>query len=101
MDKRGIAEVLGAALVSGGLAVAGLRLFAGRINWVLVVGLVVSVSLAAAANYRGRTGHAEQVATEAPDVTARNVEAHTPDAAGDGGDPVDPAGEEPGTDRDA
>ncbi|MFC6974946.1 hypothetical protein ACFQL1_10050 [Halomicroarcula sp. GCM10025709] len=100
MDRRGIAEVVGAALVSGGLAVAGLRLFAGRIDWVLVAGLVATVSLAAAANYRGRTGHAEQVATEAPDATARDFEAHAPDAAGNGGDPSDSAAAEAATDRD-
>lgn len=66
MDRRGIAETVGAALVSGGLAVAALWLFVGAINWILVVGLVVCVGLATAANYRGRTGHARRVAERAP-----------------------------------
>ncbi|MFC7074999.1 hypothetical protein [Haloarcula halophila] len=100
MDRRGIAEVVGAALVSGGIAVAGLRLFAGEINWLLVIGLVASVSLAAAANYRGRTGHAEQVAAEAPDATAEAVEAHAPDRAGEGGEPLDRAADRSATERD-
>ncbi|MBV0925515.1 hypothetical protein KTS45_15015 [Halomicroarcula limicola] len=85
MDRRGTAEVVGSALVSGGLAVAGLRLFAGSIDWVLVVGLVAGVAIAAAANYRGRTGHADRVAAEAPEVTADNYEAHAERAASDGG----------------
>ncbi|WP_135303377.1 hypothetical protein [Haloarcula amylovorans] len=85
MDGRGIAEVVGSALVSGGLAVAGLWLFAGYIDWVLVVGLTVGVAIAAAANYRGRTGHADRVAAEAPEVTADNYEAYTERAASDGG----------------
>jgi len=85
MDGRGLAETVGAALVSGGLAVAGLWLFAGRIDWLLVVGLVDCVTLATAANYRARSGHAAQVAEEAPELTRENYERHGPAAAGDGG----------------
>lgn len=85
MDGRGLAETGGAALVSGGLAVAGLWLFAGRIDWVLVVGLVACVALATAANYRARSAHAAQVAEEAPEVTRENYERHGPATAGDGG----------------
>ncbi|MDS0278845.1 hypothetical protein NDI85_13680 [Halomicroarcula sp. S1AR25-4] len=85
MDRRGIAETVGAALVSGGLAVVGLWLFADYVDWVLVVGLVACVAIATAANYRARTGHAENVAAEAPAETADNYEGHTQTAAGDGG----------------
>ncbi|MBX0322659.1 hypothetical protein EGH21_06410 [Halomicroarcula sp. F13] len=84
MDRRGVAETVGGALVSAGLAVAGLWLFAGYVDWVLVVGLAAGVAIATAANYRARTGHAENVATEAPDATADTYEDHT-QAAGDGG----------------
>ena len=85
MDQRGLLEAGGAAVVSGTLATAGLWLFADSIDWVVVVGLSVGVALAAAANYRARTGHAAGVAAEAPDVTAENYEEHTQSAAGDGG----------------
>lgn len=86
MDRRGIVEVLGGALVSGGLAAVALQLFVGRVAWVPVVGLAAAVGIAAAANYRARVGHAEQVATEAPEVTAQKVEEYTRPTAGDGGE---------------
>ncbi|MDS0260407.1 hypothetical protein NDI56_13465 [Haloarcula sp. S1CR25-12] len=85
MEPRGIAEAGGAALVSGVLAIAGLWLAVGYIDWVLVIGLAAGVAIAAAANYRARTGHADAVATEAPEVTADNFEEYTPIKAGDGG----------------
>lgn len=85
MDRRGLAEALGAALVSGVLAVVGQLLAVGAVDWVLVVGLVAGVAIAAAANYRARTGHADAVADEAPEVTADNYEQYTPIKAGDGG----------------
>ncbi|WP_254272895.1 hypothetical protein [Haloarcula marina] len=68
MEPRGIAEIGGSALVSAGLAVAGLWLFAGYVDWVLVVGLAACVAIATAANYRARTGHAENVAATAPET---------------------------------
>lgn len=89
MDRRGIAEAGGAALVSAGLAVAGLWLFAGRIDWIPVVGLAAGVAIAAAANYRARNRHADHVATEAPTVTAENHRGFGPETARDGGDPAD------------
>jgi len=85
MERRGIAEAGGAALVSGVLAIGALWLVVGYIDWFLVIGLAVGVAIAVAANYRARTGHADAVETEAPDVTADNYEAYTPPAAGDGG----------------
>ena len=85
MDRRGIAEAGGAALVSGVVAIGALLLVVGYIDWVLVIGLAVGVAIAAAANYRARTGHADAVAAEAPAVTADNYEEHTPATAGDGG----------------
>jgi len=85
MDQRGLLEAGGAAVVSGGLATAGLWLFVGAGDSVLVVGLAAGVGIAAAANYRARTGHADGVAAEAPEVTAGNYEEHTQSAAGDGG----------------
>ena len=85
MERRGIAEAGGAALASGLLAIAALWLAVGYIDWVLVVGLAAGVAIAAAANYRARTGHADAVATEAPEVTADNFEHYTPVKAGDGG----------------
>jgi len=85
MDRRGLAESLGAGLVSGVLAVVGQWFAVGAVDWVLVVGLVAGVAIAAAANYRARTGHAEAVVEEAPGVTAQNYEEFTQPAAGDGG----------------
>jgi len=85
MERRGIAEAGGAALVSGVLAIGALWLTVGYVDWVLVVGLAVGVAIAAAANYRARTGHADAVETEAPEVTADNFENYTPVKAGDGG----------------
>jgi len=85
MDRRGLAEALGAALVSGVLAVVGQLLAIGAVDWVLVAGLVAAVAIAAAANYRARTGHADAVADEAPEATADNYEQYTPVKAGDGG----------------
>jgi len=80
-----MAEAGGAALVSGLLAIVALWLVVGYIDWVLVIGLAAGVAIAAAANYRARTGHADAVATEAPEVTADNYESYTPVKAGDGG----------------
>ncbi|MBX0295811.1 hypothetical protein [Haloarcula nitratireducens] len=102
MDGRGIAEVIGSALVGGGLAVAGPWLFADSVDWVLVVGLTVGVAIAAAANYRGRTGHAERVAAEVPEVTDDDCESYAERAAGDnGGDRENGSnGDETGTDAD-
>ncbi|MBX0286941.1 hypothetical protein [Haloarcula salinisoli] len=85
MERRGIAEAGGAALVSGVLAIGALWLAVGYIDWVLVVGLALGAAIAAAANYRARTGHADTVKTEAPEVTADNFENYTPVKAGDGG----------------
>lgn len=85
MERRGLAEAGGAALASAALAIAALWLAVGYVDWVLVVGLAAGVAIAAAANYRGRTGHADAVATEAPEVTADNFENYTPVKAGDGG----------------
>jgi hypothetical protein len=85
MERRGLVEAGGAALVSGLLAIVGLWLAVGYVDWVLVIGLTVGVAIAAAANYRARTGHAEAVAAEAPQVTADNFEDYTPIKAGDGG----------------
>jgi len=85
MDRRGIAEAGGAAAVSGAVAIAVLLQVVGYIDWVLVIGTTAGVAIAAAANYRARTGHAEAVADEAPDVTAHNYEEYTPIKARDGG----------------
>ncbi len=85
MERRGIAEAGGAALVSALLAIAALWLAVGYVDWVLVASTAIGVAIAAAANYRARTGHADAVATEAPEVTADNFEDHTPVTAGDGG----------------
>jgi len=85
MERRAIAEAGGAALVSALMAIGGLWLVVGYIDWVLVVGLAAGVAIAAAANHRARTGHAEAVEAEAPEVTADNFEEYTPIAAGDGG----------------
>ncbi|PSP62970.1 hypothetical protein BRC76_03840 [Halobacteriales archaeon QH_8_67_36] len=85
MDRRGIAEAGGGALVSGLLAIGVLWFAVGYVDWVLVVGLAAGVAIAAAANYRARTGHADAIATEAPEVTADDFEDDTPVKAGDGG----------------
>lgn len=85
MEPRGIAEAGGAALVSGVLAAAALWLAVGYVDWVLVVGTAAGVAIAVAANYRARTGHADAVKAEAPEVTADNFENYTPVKAGDGG----------------
>ncbi|MFC6756839.1 MULTISPECIES: hypothetical protein [Haloarcula] len=85
MERRGIAEAGGAAIASGVLAIGALWLAVGYIDWVLVVGLALGVAIAAAANYRARTGHADAVKTAAPEVTADNFENYTPVKAGDGG----------------
>jgi hypothetical protein len=85
MERRGIAEAGGAALGSAVLAIGALWLVVGYIDWVLVIGLAFGVAIAAAANYRARTGHADAVEAEAPEVTADNFEQHTPIKAGDGG----------------
>lgn len=85
MERRGIVEIGGAALLSGAFASAMLLGIVGHVDWVLVVGLTAGAALAAAANYRARTRHAGTVATEAPEVTADNYESHTPVKAGDGG----------------
>lgn len=89
MDRRGLAEVGGAALGSGGLAAVGLLVVVGRLDWVLIVGLAAGVAIAAAANYRARTKHAAKVADEAPAVTEDNYERHGRVTAGDGGVPAD------------
>jgi hypothetical protein len=85
MERRGIAEIGGAALLSGVFASVTLVFIVGYVDWVLVVGLTAGAALAAAANYRARTRHADSVATEAPEVTADNYEEYTPLKAGDGG----------------
>jgi hypothetical protein len=92
MEQRGVLEAGGAALVSAGLAIGVLVVVVGAIDWVLVAGLAIGAAIAAAANYRARTGHADAVAEEAPEVTADNYERHTPPAAGDGGTEPDDAG---------
>lgn len=89
MDRRGLAEVGGAALGSGVLAAAGLLVIVGRLDWVLIVGLAAGVAIAAAANYRARTKHAAKVADQAPAVTEDNYERHGRATAGDGGRPAD------------
>ncbi|WP_324665968.1 hypothetical protein [Haloarcula sediminis] len=85
MERRGIAEAGGAALTSAVVAAVALWLVVGSVDWVLVVGTAAGVAIAAAANYRARTGHADSVADEAPEVTADNFEDYTPVTAGDGG----------------
>jgi len=85
METRGIVEIGAAAVFSGGVAVGTLWVVAGAIDWPLVVGLTVGVAIAAAANYRARTGHAESVAEKAPDVTVDGYDEHARPAAGDGG----------------
>jgi len=85
MERRGIAEAGGAALLSAALAIGALWLAVGYVDWVLVIGLAVGVAIAAAANYRARIGHADAVETEAPEMTADNFENYTPVKAGDGG----------------
>ncbi|MDQ2073945.1 hypothetical protein ACODNH_10875 [Haloarcula sp. NS06] len=91
MDRRGIAEVGGLSLAGGVLAIAVQQGIVGSIDWVLVVGLVTCVGIAAAANYQARTKHAAKVATEAPAVTEDNYEQHGRPTAGDGGLPSDDA----------
>ncbi|AEM55735.1 hypothetical protein HISP_00585 [Haloarcula hispanica N601] len=91
MDRRGIAEVGGLSLAGGVLATAAQQGLVGGIDWVLVVGLVACIGIAAAANYQARTKHAAQVATEAPEVTEDNYEQHGRPTAGDGGVPPDNA----------
>ncbi|KAA9408514.1 MULTISPECIES: hypothetical protein [Haloarcula] len=91
MDRRGIAEVGGLSLGGGVFAVAAQQVIVGSIDWVLVVGLVACIGLAAAANYQARRKHAAQVATEAPTVTEDNYEQHGRPTAGDGGVPPDNA----------
>ncbi|WP_276273728.1 hypothetical protein [Haloarcula litorea] len=85
MDRRGLAETGGSALVAGALAAVGLRLFVGRVDWLLVVGVVAGVTIATAANYRARTGHAERVAAEAPG-TERGGDPSARDGGRDAGD---------------
>ncbi|WP_336336148.1 hypothetical protein [Haloarcula brevis] len=96
MDRRGIAEVGGLSLAGGVLGTVAQQAVVGSVDWVLVAGLVACVAIAAAANYRARTGHAAQVATEAPAVTEENYEQHARRASGDGGVPAD----DPSTDGD-
>ena len=91
MDRRGIAEVGGLSLAGGVLAIAAQQGIVGSVDWVLVVGLVTCVGIAAAANYQARTKHAAKVATEAPAVTEDNYEQHGRPTAGDGGLPPDDA----------
>ena len=91
MDRRGIAEVGGLSLAGGVLAIAVQQGIVGSIDWVLVVGLVTCIGIAAAANYQARTKHAATVATEAPAVTEDNYEQHGRPTAGDGGLPPDDA----------
>ena len=69
MDRHGIAEAGGGAVVSGLLAIGAPWLAAGYVDWVLVVGLAAGVA----------------IATEAPEVTADNFENDTPVKVGDGG----------------
>jgi len=85
MDRRGIAEIGGLSLGGGVLATVGQQVVVGGIDWVLVVGLMACIVIAAAANYQARTKHAAQVATEAPVVTEDNYEQHGRPTAGDGG----------------
>ncbi|WP_226011559.1 hypothetical protein [Halomicrobium salinisoli] len=69
MDRREAIEAGGAALAC---MVAGAGTFyavAGAVDWVLVLGIGMCAAIAAAANYRARVGHAEQVADEAPGAT--------------------------------
>ena len=80
-----MAEAGAAALISGAVAAGTVWMVAGTIDWMLVVGLAAGAAIAAAANYRARTGHADAVADEAPEVTADNYEQYTPIKAGDGG----------------
>ncbi|MFC6863447.1 hypothetical protein ACFQGE_08235 [Halomicroarcula sp. GCM10025817] len=71
MDPRGVAETVGAALVSSALAAVGLWLFAGVVNWPLVAGVGVVVALASAAAYRDRTTHADLVEDSGDDGPSR------------------------------
>lgn len=68
MDRRGCLET-GAITLAAGLATVGvLQASPGGFDWSLLLGVLVGTALAAAANYRARTGHAEQVADTAPNV---------------------------------
>ncbi|MFC7018594.1 MULTISPECIES: hypothetical protein [Haloarcula] len=71
MDPRGIAETVGAALVSSALAAAGLWLFAGVVDWPLVGGVGAVVALASAAAYRDRPTHADLIEDPGDDGAAR------------------------------
>jgi hypothetical protein len=61
MDPRGIAETVGATLVGSALAAVGLWLFAGEVNWLLVVGIGAVLALASAASYRDSMEYADLV----------------------------------------
>ena len=97
METRGIVEAVAAGLTSGVAAAGTLQVVAGTIDLPLVVGLAAGAAIAAAANYRARTGHAETVAEEAPEVNAENYEEFTQAAAGDGGTEGMEAVDESGT----
>ncbi|WP_225332764.1 hypothetical protein [Halomicrobium urmianum] len=66
MDRREALEAGGAALACMVAATGTFYAVAGVVDWALVLGIGVSAAIAAAANYRARVGHAEQVADEAP-----------------------------------
>ena len=95
MDPRGIAETVGAALVGSALAAVALWLFAGEVNWLLVVGIGAVVALASAASYRDVSGHADLVdepRTEQVDKrgTDQAGERRMPDPEPPGGDEAPP-----------
>ena len=66
MDRRGIAEIGGAALACEAAAAITFRVVAGTIDWLLVVGIGITAAIAAAANYQARTAHSNAVADSAP-----------------------------------
>lgn len=66
MDRRGIAEIGGAALACAAAAAITFQVVAGTIDWLLVVGIGMTAAIAAAANYQARTTHSSMVADEAP-----------------------------------
>lgn len=66
MDCRGIAEMGGAALACAAAAAGTFQVVAGTIDWLLVTGIGMTATIAAAANYRARTSHSDAVADTAP-----------------------------------
>lgn len=66
MDRRGTVEIGAAAIACAAAAAITFEVVAGRIDWLLVVGIGMTAAIAAAANYQARTSHSAAVADEAP-----------------------------------